>query len=200
MICDFKKSTECVELKINPDKTKIPSNHGSNKRMEATIDNIRVEVLPVKECAKYFGRTITFEQQETTEIKSRVRAAWASFTKCKQELKSKSYLLRHILCLFNLVITPTLTYACGTWTLSQEHERLIRSTQRKMLRLVVQRKGKYKKKMKKNKEEKETKSDEEPMNEKKGQKTKTVTKILKERRKKVASQTQIETKTVKFSS
>ena len=46
-----------------------------------TIDNIKVEVLPVKERAKYLGQTITFEQQETTEIKSRVRAAWASFTK-----------------------------------------------------------------------------------------------------------------------
>ena len=34
------------------------------------MDNIKVEVLPVKECSKYLGRTITFEQQETVEIKS----------------------------------------------------------------------------------------------------------------------------------
>ena len=50
-----------------------------------------------------------------------------------------------------MVITPTLTYASGTWTLSQEHEHLIRSTQRKMLRLIVQIKRKYKKVMKKKK-------------------------------------------------
>ena len=37
-----------------------------------------------------------------------------------------------------MVITPTLSYASGTWTLSKEHERMIRSTQRKMLRLIVQ--------------------------------------------------------------
>ena len=37
-----------------------------------------------------------------------------------------------------MVITPTLSYASGTWTPSREHERLIRSTQRKMLHLIVQ--------------------------------------------------------------
>ena len=55
-------------LKIHLDKTKILNNQ------EVTIDNIRVE----KERAKYLGQTITFEQQETTEIKSRIRAGWAS--------------------------------------------------------------------------------------------------------------------------
>ena len=145
MMSDFKKSTEKVGLKIHPDKTKSLSNQGPNKRMEATIDNIKVEVFPARECAKCLGQTITFEQQETTEIKSRVRAAWASFTKYKQELTSRSYILRHRLRLLNMVITFTLTYASGTWTLSQENEKLIRSTQRRMLRLILQTKRKYKK-------------------------------------------------------
>ena len=47
-----------------------------------------------------------------------------------------------------MVITPTLTYGSGTWTLSHEHERMIRSTQRKMLRLLVQTKRRYKRKIK----------------------------------------------------
>ena len=67
-----------------------------------------------------------------------------------------------------------------------------------MLRLIVQTKRNYKMKMKKSKEEIETKSDEEPINEKMTKKTKTVTKILKKRRKKVTAQTQIATKTVKL--
>ena len=62
---------------------------------------------------------------------------------------SKSYLLRHRLHLFNMVITLTLTYASGTWTLSNEHEKMIRSTQRKMLRLIIQTKRKYIKKVEK---------------------------------------------------
>ena len=46
-----------------------------------------------------------------------------------------------------MVITPTLSHASGTWTLSKEHERRIRSTQRKMLRLIVQTKRKTKRKL-----------------------------------------------------
>ena len=60
-----------------------------------------------------------------------------------QELTSKPYRLCHRMRLFSRVIAPTLTYASGTWTLSKERERMIKSTQRKMLRLIVQTKRKY---------------------------------------------------------
>ena len=43
-----------------------------------------------------------------------------------------------------MVITPTLTYPGGTWTLSQKHENMIKTAQRKMLRLIEQAKRKYK--------------------------------------------------------
>ena len=146
MMCHSKKSTGCVGLKIHPDKTKILSNQGSNRRKEATLDNIKVEVLSVNPRAKYLGQTKTFEQQETTEIKSRTRGAWASHAKYRQELTSKSYLLRHRLHSFNMAINLILTYVSGTWTLSNEHEKMTRSTQLKMLRLIMQTKRKYKKK------------------------------------------------------
>ena len=55
MMRDFKRGTEKGGLKIHPDKTQILSNQGSNKRTEVTIDNIKVEVLPARECAKYLG-------------------------------------------------------------------------------------------------------------------------------------------------
>ena len=95
MMSDSKKITESVGLKIHPGKTNILSNQGSNKRREVSIDNMRVEVIPASECAKYLGQTITFEQQETAEIKGRIRAAWRFFTKYKQALTSRSYLLQH---------------------------------------------------------------------------------------------------------
>ena len=43
------------------------------------------------------------------------------------------------------ITAPTLFYAAGTWTPSKDHERMIQSTQRKMLRLIIQTKRKYKK-------------------------------------------------------
>ena len=130
-------------LKIHP-KTTIFTNQRSNRQSEATIDDIEEEVLPISEKAKYLGQTITFEQKETTEKQSRIRAAWATFSRYRQELSSRSCLPRHRFRKFNMVITPTLTYGSGLWTLSQEHEKLIRSTQRKMLRLIVQTKRKHK--------------------------------------------------------
>ena len=45
-------------MKIHLDKTKIClTNQRSNKRMEVSVDNFKVEVLLAKECAKYLGQT-----------------------------------------------------------------------------------------------------------------------------------------------
>ena len=41
------------------------------------IVNIKVEILTKDESMKYIGQMGTFEQQETTEIKNRIRAAWS---------------------------------------------------------------------------------------------------------------------------
>ena len=68
-------------------------------------------------------------------------------------------MLKHRLRLFDAVITPTLCYAAGTWPSTKEHERMIQSTQRKMLRLIIQTKRIYKKIVKqkdKTNEEKDT--------------------------------------------
>ena len=148
MLCDFKTSTERVGLGIHPDKTKILSNQDKVKEKEITVDNIQIEILKKSDSARYLGQKITFQDQETEEIKNRLKAAWAAFHKYRQELTSRDYRLCHRLRLFNMVITPTMTYASGTWTLTQKHEQMIRKAQRKMLRLIIQTKRKYKKKEK----------------------------------------------------
>ena len=93
---------------------------------------------------RYLGQTITFLQQETTEIKNRIRAAWATFHKYRQELTSKNNMLKHRLRLFDAPITPAICHASGTWAPTKEHERVIQSTQSKMLRLTIQTKRRYK--------------------------------------------------------
>ena len=65
-----------------------------------------------------------------------------------------------------MVIFPTLSFASGTWTLTNEHEKMIRSTQRKMLRLIVQTKWEYKKETQNNKEGKEPENDKQSEDEK----------------------------------
>ena len=145
---EFKKATEKVGLRIHPDKTKILSNQStinSDTKNHLEVDDMNIEILTNNESVKYLGQRISFHQQETLEIKSRIRAAWATFHKYRQELTSKKYLLNYRLRLFEATVSPTLCYAAGTWTLCKEHERMIQSTQRKMLRLIIQTKRKYKK-------------------------------------------------------
>ena len=148
MMYESKKATEKVGLKIHPDKTKILSNQSnmnSNTKRYIKVGEMSIEILTKNESVKYLGQRISFHQQETLEIKSRIRAAWATFHKYRQELTSKKYMLNHRLRLFDATVSPTLCYAAGTWTPSKEHERMIQSTQRKMLRLIIQTKRKYKK-------------------------------------------------------
>ena len=94
---------------------------------------------------KYLGQKISFHHQEKTEIKNRIRAAWATFRKYTQELTSKNYMLKHRLRLFDAAISPTTCYEAGTWTPNKEHEKMIQPTQRTMLRLIIQTKRKDKK-------------------------------------------------------
>ena len=148
MLCEFKKVTEEVGLRIHPDKTKILSNQStidSDTKKHLEVDNMKVEILTRGESTKYLGQMITFQQQETTEIRNRIRAAWATFHKYRQELTSKNYMLKHRLRLFDATIYPTVCYAAETWTPTKEHERMIQSTQRKMLRLIIQTKRRHKK-------------------------------------------------------
>ena len=93
-----------------------------------------------KESVKYLGPRISFYQQETTEIKSLIRAAWATFHKYRQDLHAQTPSTA-----FRRHSFPTVCYAAGTWAPNKEHERMIQSTQRKMLRLIIQTKRKYKK-------------------------------------------------------
>ena len=80
MMCEFKKATEKVGLRIHPDKTKILSNqsnmNSATKRC-IKVGEMSIEILTKNESVKYLGQRISFHQQETVEIKSRIRAAWA---------------------------------------------------------------------------------------------------------------------------
>ena len=153
MLYEFKKSTEKVRFRIHPEKTKILSNQSiinSYTKKELEIEDMKIEILTRSESVKYFGQKISFHHQETTEIKNRIRAAWATFRKNRQELTSENYMLNHRLRLIRrAAISPTFCYAAGTWTPNKDHERIIQSTQRKMLRLIIQTKRRIYKKIEK---------------------------------------------------
>ena len=139
-----RKRTEKVRQRVHPEKTKILSNRSSDTRKEIEVDDIKVEILTRGESSRHLGQMVSFLQQETTEIRNRTRAAWTTFYKFRQELTSKNYQIKHGLRLFDAVINPTICHASGTWTPTKEHERMTQSTQRKILRLIIQTKRRYK--------------------------------------------------------
>ena len=80
-MCEFKDATEKVGLRIHPDKTKILSNESnmnSDIKRHIKIGDMSIEILAKNESVKYLGQRISFHQQETLEIKSRIRAAWTN--------------------------------------------------------------------------------------------------------------------------
>ena len=57
----------------------------THKKKKMQIGDVKIEILARSESVRYFGQLITFQHQETTEIKNRIRTAWATFHKYKQE-------------------------------------------------------------------------------------------------------------------
>ena len=56
------------------------SNKSSNIR-KIEIDDTKAETSTTEDWTKDLGRMITFQQEETTEIRNRIRASWATFHK-----------------------------------------------------------------------------------------------------------------------
>ena len=131
MLYEFKKGTEKVGLRIHPEKdenSQQPEHHQLGHKKELEIEDMKIEILTRSESVKYLGQKIS-----------------ATFRKYRQELTSKNYMLNHRLRVFDAAISPTFCHAAGTWTPNKEHERMIQSTQRKMLRLIIQTRRIYKK-------------------------------------------------------
>ena len=62
MMCEFKKATEKVGLKIHPDKTKILSNQStmnSNTKRCIKVGEMSIEILTKDESVKYLGQRIS---------------------------------------------------------------------------------------------------------------------------------------------
>ena len=113
-----------------------------DSKKEMQVGDVKIEILTRSESVRYPGQPITSQHQETTEIRNRIRTAWATSHKYRQELISKNYLLKHRVGLFDAEIIPTI---CCAWAPTKEHERMLQSAQRKMLRLIMQTKRRYKK-------------------------------------------------------
>ena len=93
MLCDFLFGADKVGLRISSGKDENSQQPKQpklgHKKKEMHVDDINIEILTRSESVRCLGQMITFRQQETTEMRNRIRAAWATFHKYRQELTSK---------------------------------------------------------------------------------------------------------------
>ena len=122
-------------------KTKILANsfaHSATTSGHLKIKGKQIEILPTNGSTMYLGRLLCMSSLHDTEIDHRIDKAWKAFWSLKRELCNKSYRLHVRLKLFEAVVTPTLLYSSGTWNMTVDRERKLQSTQRRMLRSIVQ--------------------------------------------------------------
>ena len=141
MLSQFSEAASKRGLELHQDKTKFLSNAtkrtGRGRERYMRCGEMSIEMLPHSESLKYLGRKVSFDSTQEIEIENRISNAWKKFMAFKNEMTSKQYPLKHRLRLFNGTVTPTILYGSATWTLTCKTESRIRSTQRKMLRMIL---------------------------------------------------------------
>ena len=96
-----------------------------------------VQVARTGESEKYLGRKLSLDTYHDTEIANRLASGWACFFKLKDTLCNRRVALRDRLKLFEACVSPCILYACSTWTMTANRERLLTSARRRMLRWIV---------------------------------------------------------------
>eukprot|EP00973_Karenia_brevis_P094805 12424261-Karenia_brevis.AAC.1 len=141
MMKDIVNAAASKGLLVHPDKSKILTNAWAmSKRKVPSL--LRAgghcfEVLRHEGCVKYLGRKICFDDPHEVEFSSRIASAWAAFSKHKEELTDKRYRLQDRLKLFHATVTACVLYGCEAWVLRLEQQKRLRTTQRKMMRLIL---------------------------------------------------------------
>jgi hypothetical protein len=122
-------------------KTKILTNELEGSR-SLNVSGKSIDILAPEESTMYLGRRFSLHNLHDTEIDNRIQQAWRKFWAHKSELCGKGYRLKDRLRLFNSVVTASVLYSCGTWTMTKERTRKLRTAQRMMLRKIVNTKRK----------------------------------------------------------
>ena len=139
MTKDVVAATRDVGLELHPGKTKILRMDDGYSRSSPPmlIDGLKIEVLSREGSTMYLGRLLSAHNTQDTELDFRIERAWKKFFAHKSELCGKGYRLRDRLKLFDSVVTSTVLYGSGTWTMTQAREAKLRVHQRKMLRWMI---------------------------------------------------------------
>ena len=71
------------------------------------------------------------------ELRHRISKAWTILSVYRKELVDKSIPLRLRLQFFQSAVTTTVLHACGSWSMTLERQRALRTAQRRVLRTIM---------------------------------------------------------------
>ena len=108
MLCEFKNSSEKWDSGSTQERRKFSATKARTQKKKVKSLTL-VEILAIGESVRYLGQQITFQHQETTEIRNRIRAAWTTFHKYRQV----PITLMRVFCLVFSVIVPAVSN--DTW-------------------------------------------------------------------------------------
>ena len=137
MILDLQREALRFGLELHTGKTVVLTNTFDNRPSQIRCGAQTIRVLAPDEAENYLGRQLAVQDSHAVEIKSRVSRAWGVFFKFQSVLCDRRVPIYLRIRFFEAVIVPCVLYACGTWTLTTDDERLLISTRRRMLRWIV---------------------------------------------------------------
>ena len=94
-------------------------------------------MLEVVDSFKYLGSTVTTNNDMTEEIKIRISSASKCSWAMKEVLNSRILSRRTKLQAYTAILRPIATYACETWSLTKEQERMLLVFEHKILRRIL---------------------------------------------------------------
>lgn len=85
---------------------------------------------------RYLGSLITHDNSVGEDIKARLAAGNRALYPLRSLLKSKYLANADKLKLYKVLIRPVVMYGCDSWTLTDEHERWLRTFERRIMRMI----------------------------------------------------------------
>ena len=137
MVTELGKEAEKYGLKLHMGKTKVMTNAAGRRPRNISCNGLPVEVLDSSTAERYLGRQLAVDGYHSTELVNRLNCGWRAFFKFKDALCNRNLPLKHRMKLFESVVTPCVLYASGTWTMTADDERQVRTTERRMLRWIL---------------------------------------------------------------
>lgn len=130
-ILELQEISKSVGLTINFKKTKILSNSITKPHI-----NINGETIDYKEDHIYLGQLFSFKNRQEKELNRRINIAWKKYWSLKHIFKG-NFQIEIKRKIFDMCVSPTMTYGCQTWALTKLQEQKIKSNQNRMERSML---------------------------------------------------------------